>query len=117
MRHARSSGFGAGYYTNFNRPCSISGSQVPSQSLSVDSDFRSGWATGSNLSAVKKVKKQSASAAAAEEAALRARIAVVRRLHEGLSQPSSTIAQALAAYDDILEGLSSSLPGFRLSNS
>lgn len=82
---------------------------APAQSLDADSEFRSGWATGSN-SASKKVKKQSASAAAAEEAALRARIAVVRRLHEGLLQPSSTIAQALAAYDDILEGLSSHPP-------
>lgn len=40
---------------------------------------------------------------AAEETALKARIAVVRRLHEGLSQPSSTLAQTVAAYQDILD--------------
>lgn len=56
-----------------------------------------------NLSSSQKFKRQSASAAAAEEAALRARIAVVHRLHDGILEPSSVIAQTIAAYQDILD--------------
>ena len=42
--------------------------------------------------------------AAAEEAALRGRLAAVARLRSGLAEPSSTLTQSVAAYADLLDG-------------
>ncbi len=49
-------------------------------------------------------RRQSAAAAAAEESALRARLAAVASLRAGLAEPSSTISQTVAAYQDLLDG-------------